>query len=342
MTVDVASSLDRMVASVLEAGHLPECPHARRGRADDCDWCRWALVIPDLSSLVVIGDDALTLMRCDVLDTVAGVVAATRLFELFEEIDIGTISVASTRELAANVSAQTARCLDRLRGGVGLATRAGGPLIARCERTAGAIAATTLQAEVGVDVTALPAPVQAGLNELAAMTSSCVQLSTMLPVVEHLHWRGVPDLVSQPEWLRRTRPVEVTELGQRQLAASGATFGSLEALVLESLIENLTELLLEVGELLAGSLPPVVFRRSVDERPFDGRLRSTLWRILPIDWHLTLVDTGLAAAWDTDIADGVRSTVVPWVVDAAATVLHRKGYGSALFGDPPTGDSGPR
>lgn len=94
-------------------------------------------------------------------------------------------------------------------------------------------------------------------------------------------------------------------------------------------------LTLTLAPALADATEPLVYQRPVTDVPFDGRLRSTLWRILPIDWHLTLIDTGLAACWETNEVHGVRSTTVPWVVHVAVGALRGKGFGSAIVHDPP-------
>jgi len=340
MTAGTTTRLDDAIRSLVGVDHLPECPHARRCVVDDCDWCRWAVVTPEMTTLLDLGTDARRLARSDVLDTVPGVVAAVQLFDLFGDVDIAGVGVASARQMTARVRDATSRHLDDLDGVVRDATRPGGPVDERCRRTAGAIAAASLQS--GADpalVASLPPAVRASLDELARSVSGGVQLSSLLPVIEHQHWRGMPDLVSQPEWSRRPKPGADGVIRQRQLDASGVQAGSLEALVLESVLDRYTEMLLDVGTSLAEAVKPVVYRRPTADRPFDRRLRATLWRVLPIDWHLTLVDTGRAACWDTGQAGGARSTMVPWVVDVAAGALRMRGFGSALFHESPVVDA---
>jgi hypothetical protein len=239
--------------------------------------------------------------------------------------------------VTALVRDDTSRHLHDLDRRVRDATRPGGPVDERCRRTAGAIAAASLQSDTNSAVVAsLPPSVRASLDELARSVSGGVQLSSVLPVIEHLHWRGMPELASQPEWSRRPKPGAGHLVRQHQLSASGVQAGSLEALVLESVLDRYTEMLLDVGTSLAAAAKPLVYRRPTTERPFDSRLRKTLWRVLPIDWHVTLVDTGRATCWDTEEASGLRSTTVPWVVDLAARALRGRGFGSALFHELPT------
>ena len=266
-----------------------------------------------MTTLVDVGHDARRLVRSDVIDTVPGIVAAARLYELFADVDLTAVDVGSARELTARVGDDTERQLDVLGRSVRQATRPGGPVDERCRRTAGAIAATSLQSAADPSLVASFSPsVRASLDELARSVSGGVQLSSLLPVIEHVHWRGMPDLSSQPEWARRPAPGADHAVRQLQVAASGVQPGSLEALVLESVLDRCTEALLDVGTTLSDVARPVVYRRPAAARPFDGRLRKTLWRVLPIDWHLTLVDSGLAGCWDTDEVDGVRTTAVPW------------------------------
>lgn len=340
MTTPTSTRLADEVRALVGVDHLPECPHSCRGEVDDCDWCRWAVVTSEMTTLLDVGTDARRMARSDVLSTVPGVVAAARLFDLFDEVDLAGVDVESARQLTAKVRDATARHLDDLDRKVRDATRPGGPVDERCRRTAGAIAAASLQS--GPDsalVASLPAQARASLDELARSVSGGVQLSSLLPVIEHQHWRGMPELASQPEWSRRPKPGSEGVIRQRQLAASGVHAGSLEALVLESVLDRCTEMLLDVGTSLAAAAKPLVYRRPTIDRPFDSRLRKTLWRVLPIDWHLTLVDTGRAACWETEEVGNVRLTTVPWVVDIAARELRKRGFGSALFHESPVVDS---
>ena len=226
MTTETRTRVDDRVRSLLGDDHLPECPHARGCDVDDCDWCRWAVVTPEMTTLLDVGTDARRLARSDVLATVPGVVAAAQLFDLFDGVDIAGVDVASARQTTALVRDDTSRHLDDLDRQVRDATRPGGPVDERCRRTAGAIAAASLQA--GNDpalVASLPPPVRACLDELARSVSGGVQLSSVLPVVEHLHWRGMPELASQPEWSRRPNPGADHLVRQRQLSASGVQTG---------------------------------------------------------------------------------------------------------------------
>lgn len=331
-----STSLDAVVRSVVGEDHLPECPHARAGGVENCDWCRWAVVTPEMTTLVDVGNDARQLVRSDVIATVPGVVAAARLFDLFAGVDIADVDVASARGMTARIRGDTERRLESLRRRVRDVTVSAGPIDRLCQRTAGALATASLQS--GADtalVESLPLTVREGLDELARTVSGGVQLASLLPVVEHLHWSGMPELASQPEWQRRPKPGSDHLVRQRQLAASGVQAGSLEALVLESVLDRCTELLLDVGAGLAEATRPLVYARPIADRPFGGRLRRTLWRVLPVDWHLTLVDSGLATCWNTTEINGVRSCTVPWVVDVAARALRERGFGSALYREPP-------
>jgi len=326
---------DDVVRSLLNDDHLPECPHACGRGPADCDWCRWAVATPELTTVLDVGTDVGRLLRSDVLDTVPGVVAAARLFELFAGVDLDRVDVPSARRLTAVVSDDTARRLDELEHRIRLSTRPGGPIDELCRRTAGALAVASMQAGDDNEMVALlPPTLRSGFDELARTVSGGVQLASLLPVVDHLHWRGMPDLATQPEWTRRPAPGEEQALRTLRLAASRVQAGSLEAFVLESVLDRCTEMLVELGGRIDEVTQPVVYRRPSTESPFDGRTRATLWRILPVDWHLTLIDSGLAACWDTELIDGVRSTVVPWVVHVAGQALRKKGFRSAIFREP--------
>lgn len=337
MTIGAGGRLEDLACFGFGLDHLPECPHSSVGPVGGCDWCRWAILTPELESLLVVNRDARTLLRDDGVDTIAGIVAAARLFEIFDEADLDRIDVASARQVASRIGCETARHLDQLRRAVARATAGDGPIDRRCRRTAGALAAAALQSEHGAPRAAsLPVTLRTRLDQISRDLSGEVQLASLLPVIDHLHWRGLPELISQPEWARRPRPDDSVGLRRRQLVASGTEPGSLEALVVEAVIDRCTEGLLEFGELLGAAKPPVTYCRDGMARPFGGAVRATLWRVLRIDWHATLIDSELAACWGARTIGGVRRVVVPWYVDVAVQALMRLGHRSALFQDAPS------
>ena len=170
------------------------------------------------------------------------------------------------------------------------------------------------------------------IERLTSRLSAPMQLATLLPMVEHLHRHALPELATQPEWQRRRAPAAGgASLAARQLAGAGLEPGSLEALVVEATIEEHTDLLLSLGNGLAEMGPTVTVSRPTTTHPHGGRARELVWRVSRIDWHLTLVDTGLAACWNTRVVDGTSHTDVPWVIALAIDASTRAGLVSGLY-----------
>jgi len=319
--------------------HLPECRNPRAAPVVDCEWCEWAVLIPEVTTLLDIGNDARTLLRSEVADTVAGAVALTQLLDLFAGLRLDAIHVESARRLAGNIRDETGAALARLECRVRNAARAGGPLDDLLRLTGGTIAAVELQSSAAAEVVAtFPDRLRTSLQDLAGMSTQ-VQLASLLPVVEHHLWRGMPDLATQPEWRRRTGPSERSRLGQLQITASGAEPRSLEALVVESLIDECTQHLLDLGPELAEAAPPVRYTRPHSELRHSAKARNILWRVARFDWHLTFIDTGLALCWGARSEDGAAVTDVPWIIHRAITALRRAGHHSALHHQMPTVNS---
>jgi hypothetical protein len=180
----------------------------------------------------------------------------------------------------------------------------------------------------------VPPALRRDIERLRASLSPSTQLATLLPLVDELHDAHLPLLRTQPEWQRRPTPgADQPSVAARQAAAAGLEPGSLEALVVEATVEELTERLFELGDALAGHGPHVTVARPLSEHPFGGWARELVWRVSRIDWHLTFFDTGLAACWDTedDEAHDVRRAHVPWVVALAIEATTRAGLVSALY-----------
>jgi hypothetical protein len=140
-------------------------------------------------------------------------------------------------------------------------------------------------------------------------------------------------LRTRPAWERLPRPGDASAQRARQLGGADVAPGSLEALVVEALIDRVTEALQELGPVLAGAAPPVRLVRRAGTGLLGERTRATTWRIARIDWHLTLVDSGLADCWDARIEDGMAVADVPWQVAVAIDVGERHGLVGATHAD---------
>ena len=303
--------------------HLPECPDGAGPDWRGCRWCTATLHSPSLAALLDIRHDARQLLAHVEDGSVPWVVAAVRLLELSEQPpDDATIP--SVREITCRLRRLLDDDIDRLRGTLRAQVAPNGPVERRCLRSARLLTTAAIQRPEHADVVgALSAPVRAELERVAALLSSDVQLGALLPRVEADHLVRVPNLRTQPEWGRFRRPRPSAPIGPN------VEPGSLEALVIESLIDRVTESLEAIGEDLTEALPPVAVHRPDRHQPFSSRTRSTLWRIAHIDWHLTFVDTGHARCWNVRHHDGATVTDVPWQVAIAVRVATAHGFVSA-------------
>ncbi len=342
-----------MVTAVLDLGaavrglrldaHLPECRHASR-TVVDCDWCLWALDVPQVRSLLDVAADVRALTEvgagagtgpAGARDTVPWVLAAAQVAAHRTQVVVDEVVVPSVRSavarLADAVDAELAG-LDRL---VDVAVAPGGPVEQRCLRTAGALAATRLgRPEYAGLLAAAPPGVRRSVTEVAGLLSGESQAESVVPVVDATHWRGLPPLRTQPEWaLRPPAGHGMRHPGpQRQVAPSR---GSLEALVVESLADRVSDQLLAVSGDLARIGPPVDLVRSDAEPRRTARGRNSLFRMALIDWHLSLVDSGRASCWPGRAVDGGTAVTVPWVVAAAVDVLRGVAVSTVHVTDPP-------
>jgi hypothetical protein len=157
----------------------------------------------------------------------------------------------------------------------------------------------------------------------------------MLPLIDHLHWQGLPSLESQPEWDRRPRPGDAAGVKSRQLAGTNLEAGSLESIVVESMFTQVTEQLVEMSEQLRHAAPPVTVSRPLHQGRYSQRTRNMLFRIAKIDWHLSFVDTGYAACWDTRIEGDHMVTDLPWQVAMAIEACEAHGLVSACYQEAP-------
>jgi len=345
-------------------GHLPECrSQHRRGsnRVPDCDWCLWAIDGAGIRPVIDAIGDATALStdhdrrRGEV--SVPWVVATTDLLaaELPRPDDA---LLTSTGELLDRLHRVLAERTKALGPRVDAAVASGGPLERRCLATAGPLAAAALQRpEHHRLVEQVPDSVRRGLRHAGELLSSDHQTAGLLPLVELRHWDGLPTLRTQPAWAKRAEPPSdgsgaAWNLSRALADAAGPAPGSLEALVVESAVGIVTDLLDEVALELAGDLSDVLPRTSLPDRRnrtrLSDRTRLLTWRIARIDWHLTFVDTGRADCWthregetgrhggtgSDDDADG--KLIVPWTVALAIDECERAGLVSATHqaGDP--------
>lgn len=339
--------------TLLREGHLPECD--RPGApVRGCDWCLAALADAEVGpTLDAVRDaDALTadhdrrggdvsvawvVAAGDLVDTVASRRAAHpgtrgRPARAGRPVPSAT-GVPSVAEVRRRLDGVLDERLEPLRSRLERSTSPGGPVERRCLDTAGRLAAAALQRPEHSDLRRrLPSAVRDELGVAARLLSADTQSVGLGDLVEQRHWNGLPVLRTQPEWSRRPsspRPPTLDRSagadGDERRSAPAA--GSLEALVVESVVGTVTDALDLVAPQLATLLPPVVVAPSSDSHRLSQRTRSLTWRIARIDWHRTYLDTGRAAGWPQDPTG--RGATVPWTVALAIAESERNGLVSA-------------
>jgi len=333
--------------------HLPECSMRHRDVLD-CHWCNWAVSAPCIITLLDARADAAALTDSHTLQSgahgsVAWVVASCEVVRLVEQVDSTDVLVPSVRELADGLARSVSDDLGTLRSQVDSAVAPDGPVERRCLQTAGAIAATRLGSPTLRPIAdRLSERTRRVVAELAGSLSAENQTVGLIPVVDHLHWKGLPELRTQPEWSRRPAPGTASGVLARRLAGTQLAPGSLEALVVESVIDRATEQLLEVADDLTHAAPVVEYRRRHDATPASPATKRILWRLALIDWHQSFVDTGRADCWGAGRVGDDIVTSVPWQVAEAIAIGDTQGLVGATFADRPIGfrpgpdDSEPR
>ncbi len=372
--------------------HLPECPTGQArpitgtddqiqgGPDDSCDWCRWAIdgagvhtVVDAIADLGALASDY-DRRRGDV--SVPWVVASAELLNAPRPQPADAL-IPSTADLLARLHHALSDRATPLARRLDTAVAAGGPVEQRCLNSAGPLAAAALQRpEHAALREQLPRAVRSELDRAATLLSADNQTAGLLAMVEAQHWDGVPALRTQPAWARRSSPGSRSDPSaptersrgsgdDRRCArpvrstartapstGSGPAAGSFESLVVESVIDVVTEQIQCVAGELADALPRTLLQRDPHRAPLSERTRLLTWRIARIDWHLTFVDTGRTDCWqlstphdhdDNDKLDdldgdtmGLLSSttrcpelLVPWTVALAIDECERGGLVSA-------------
>ncbi|MBM3661457.1 MAG: hypothetical protein FJW94_00985 [Actinobacteria bacterium] len=311
-------------------GHLPECRRSNRP-LEDCDWCLWAVDVPQVRTLLDVLHDARTLRNVGAArpgsaewpmrDTVPWVLASVELRQHRAEARVGEVVVASVRHVVEQLAREADDHLDRLDRLVAAAVAPDGPIERRCLRTAGALAATRLgRPECAPVLAGAPENVRRAIAEVTALLSPDSQAGSLIPVVDAAHWRGLPELRTQPVW--RLRPPAGCGMRHPGPQHDRTTRrDSLEAIVVESLADRVSDSLLAVAGDLARLGTPVDLIRRREAPRRSARSLTNLHRMALVDWHLSLVDCGRADCWPTRHEEGRRFTAVPWVVAAAVDVM---------------------
>lgn len=316
---------DAALVSLLPLEHLPRCPHHRsrssrhrRAPVDGpgCDWCAWSWITATTRTLASLERDAGVLAKLDDAG-VLGAVAWRRLTDLRQEATTALNHPESDvpPDLGRRLVDRADRALERTSTSwVDRATRTTRRAVLETAAALAAAACSPPGERHRLDLLppALAAEVGRALDAVPDRLSSTTQVATMLPVIDRRLHRELPPLWSQPEWQRREG------LDFDQLRAARVAPGSLESLVLERIIDELTEQLLEVGAELCTDTVEVPVRPSLHHP--SGSARHLIWRINRIDWHATWVD----ATETSDVA------AVPWYLAVAIDLAIEHGRVSLL------------
>jgi len=330
------SGLSALAEDLRLDGHLDEC-----GREETdwrhCSWCLWAVSIPEIDLVLGLRQDGRALLAWPAEATVAWVVAADELLGRVGTLDLSGVLVPSVRRLAHRLLLLASADLEALDRRLGSAVAAAGPVERRCLHTATAVMVSAIRRPENADLLGrLPERLRIDLLELSGALSSAVQVGGLLPTLEDRHWQGLPALRTQPAWGRRPGTDPRSGTRSRQAAGAGLAPGSLEALVMESVIDQVIAGASGIEGDLVGAAPPIPHRRPVHDPPHTAATRSLLWRVARIDWHLTFVDSGRAGCWNTRVEDGAVVTDVPWPVAVAIEAAADHGFVSATHQERPT------
>lgn len=314
-------------------GHVPEC-----GRADGewrtCQWCLWAIDIPEIRALQDLIGDAETLLGVSETAEVPWIVAVAQLQRTADSTDLSAIRVRSVERLARRLAQHLRSHLTRLATLATRATAPAGPAERRCIDSSGILAALALQSPGHADtVAALPARIRSTLEELNSTLSPETQLNALGRAIEGDHRCNIAGLRTQPEW-QALRTSNTARLNRSDPpGAVGPPAGSLEALVVESVVDEVLERLCIVGRDLEGLRPPVTVFRRIEGTELSSATRALVWRTARIDWNLTFCDTGRARCWNTRTTDGAVVAEIPWTVALAIDARRRLGHVSAICGE---------
>lgn len=311
-------------------GHLDECASTGSDWRS-CTWCLWALEIPEIATLLDATADTTVLREQATTDTISWVVAVDQLLRIVDQHDTQGILVPSVRRVARRLEQQLTDKLQPLRRLLDSATSAGGPVEQACLRSAGAIAAAAVQRPDNTAMLhALPDQIRTRLESVSSTLSPDSQITNLIPAIEQHHWQGMPRLRTQPEWSKRAAPGNQSPLRTRQIIQTELATGSLESLVIESVIDQISGELADIGSDLNMVKAPVTLRRGATEPLLTSRARSLMWRTARIDWILTYIDTGRADCWNTRCCNGETRTDVPWTVALTIDTTETLGLHSAI------------
>lgn len=317
-------------AEVQLEGHLPECG-LRRGDWRTCQWCLSAIDTPELRTLQELLNDAETLLGESDPDTIPWVVAVTQLQHTVDAIDLPPWRVRSVEHINRTLERRLRLHVNSLAERMAVATATGGPIARRCITTSGLLAAVAVQSATHIDTLAeLPPDIRGAIAELKSTLAPETQLSGLDATIDEDHRWQRPRLHTQPEW--GVLPAPGTRRSHRSKPTDEPSFspGSLEALVVESVISEVIAELSHIGDRLDGLRPPVTLERSISDPPFSSQTRSLVWRHARIDWTLSFIDTGQADCWNTRIVDGHTVTDIPWTVALAIETRKNLGFVSAI------------
>ncbi len=311
--------------------HLPECGRVG-GDWRTCHWCICEIDIPYVRRLLDAIEDAETLLANSRSDTVAWVAAVTQLTEHHEarSMDALTTCPESVRALVDDLVFRIRDLIGQLDRRVDIVTAPGAAVETRCLETAGLLAAVALQSPQRADILAsLPAHIKSALEAVNSRLSERTQIAELLPSTEHQLWRGMPMLHSQPEWRTIPAPGRTRPSGSDPTVTRIPAPGSLESLVVESVIDDVAGTLTSIGEDLHDLRPPVALRRAAGTT-LSSRTRSLVWRTARIDWIGTFIDSGRAACWNPRQCGDYQLLEVPWTIPLAIEATEALGHVSAI------------
>ncbi len=277
-------------------GHLDQCRPVD-GRERTCPTCELHVLTPAVTDLLAMLDDIDAL--ADAPTSLATVVAVAELRRSFDHLETDGHEAVGVRAARERLTEVTRTRLRSLLHAVESSLVDEGPLADDLERAACLLAVPRLLA--GPADLDLPVPVLDELQVLDQLADASRVASAVVAHADRAARRGLPPLVTQPEWKRLP-----STLPQRE-QAEGAT---LEALVAESIADEVLERAMKIAASLAALHGRKVIRRPSPAFAMSSSTRSLVWRRATINWPLSVADTGFATCWRAVLtADHLRLSV---------------------------------
>jgi hypothetical protein len=302
--------------SLLQNGHLSDCVH---GGAVPCQWCDWAVITDDVTSLLTTLEDADLLLSSPVLG-LTWALAAWSIAELPSMLTKFAVRDEARRLTSALCDAVQEKQSQILRV-LTHESSMGGRLESSLKRVAALGSIPAMVREPDRWVHHLTGPVRltiANLSERIEInrlqlicTFECEQLLTC----ETFHLGTVPELAGLHARRQTTHEDIFVEVAK----------GSFQELAIAALMSDLIEVIDELADALERTADMITITFSPEIATYPKQLRRTLWARCGIDWVHTFLDISGYAHWHSNGQKPHVALTTAWYVVAALAVSAHSG-----------------